>query len=121
MRFLERNRGRIFAYGQPVDMRQGFDGLEALVRRRLGENPMSGDLFVFLNRRGTHLKCLLWDRTGYVIVCKRLERGKFRLRSSGTKLELDEQRLALLLDGIAVGGIVRATPPPAPELMPLAS
>ncbi len=81
MKFLERGRHRIFVYGQPVDMRKGFTGLEVLIRHKLHEDPLSGDLFVFINRRGTLLKCFLWDRTGYVIIAKRLERGKFRLRN----------------------------------------
>mgnify|MGYP001215145985 FL=1 len=105
MKFLERGRHRIFVYGQPVDMRKGFTGLEVLIRHKLHEDPLSGDLFVFINRRGTLLKCFLWDRTGYVIIAKRLERGKFRLRNKGDKLQLDEQRLALLFDGIATGGM----------------
>ena len=105
MRFLERRRRRIFVYGQAVDMRKGFGGLEAIIRNQLGEDPLSGDLFVFLNRRGHLLKAFLWDRTGYVIITKRLERGKFRLRNSGEKLYLDEQRLALLFDGVKTGAL----------------
>lgn len=95
---------RIFAYGQPVDMRKGFTGLEALILQHLDEDPLSGDAFVFINRTGTHLKCFLWDRTGYVIIAKRLERGRFRLRGSNNKVEIDEKRLKLLLDGIPIGG-----------------
>lgn len=105
MKLLERRQHRIFVYGRPVDMRNGFGGLEALIRRQLDEDPLSGDLFVFMNRRGTLLKCFLWDRTGYVIIAKRLERGKFRLRNTGQKLVLDEQRFALLFDGIEVGAM----------------
>ncbi len=96
---------RIFAYCGPVDMRKSFLGLEGLVRSALGKNPLTGDLFVFTNRSGTQLKCLLWDRTGYIIIYKKLEHGKFRFNGGLHQLELDEQRLSLLLDGIAVGGI----------------
>lgn len=96
---------RIFAYGQPVDMRKGFTGLEALILQHLDEDPLGGDAFVFINRTGTHLKCFLWDRTGYVIIAKRLENGRFRLRGSGDKQEIDEKRLKLLLDGVKIGGI----------------
>ncbi len=95
---------RIFAYGQPVDMRKGFTGLESLILQHLGEDPLGGDIFVFINRRATHLKCFLWDRTGYVIIAKRLESGKFRVRGSGDKREIDEKRLKLLLDGVTIGG-----------------
>lgn len=96
--------GRILVYGKPVDMRNGFDGLVALVRRGLLEDPLSGDLFVFLNRRGNVVKALLWDRTGFIIISKRLERGRFRLRSRADKLVLTPQSLELLMDGIPTGG-----------------
>ncbi len=94
---------RVLVFGRPVDMRNGFTGLAALVREGLGQNPLSGDLFVFLNRRGTLLKALFWDRTGFVLVAKRLERGTFRLRNTGERLEIDRQNFALLLDGIPAG------------------
>jgi transposase len=86
-------------------MRKGFLGLEGLVRIALQKDPLSGDIFVFVNRSGTHLKCLFWDRTGFIIVYKRLEHGKFRFHGAAGQLELDENRLALLLDGMKVGGI----------------
>lgn len=108
MNLLQRAR-RIFAYNCPVDMRKGFLGLEGVVRTTLGKDPLSGDIFVFVNRTGTHLKCLLWDRTGFIIIYKRLEHGKFRFHGSASQLELDEQRLALLLDGLKVGGISSAS------------
>lgn len=107
MNLLQRSR-RIFAYSCPVDMRKGFLGLEALVRGTLGKDPLTGDIFVFVNRSGTHLKCLFWDRTGFIIVYKRLEHGKFRFHGQSAQLELDEQRLALLLDGMTVGGLTAA-------------
>lgn len=106
MKFLDRST-RIFVYGQAVDMRKGFAGLEGLIRQGLGEDPLSGDVFVFVNRLKTMVKCFLWDRTGYVILFKRLERGRFQLQNPGRKVELDERRLGLLFDGIAVGGISR--------------
>lgn len=68
----------IFLCTQAVDMRKGFDSLAALVQTELGENPLSGHLFVFKSRRGNRLKLLLWDRDGYCLVYKRLERGTFR-------------------------------------------
>lgn len=104
MNLLQRAR-RIFAYSCPIDMRKGFLGLEGLVRIALQKDPLSGDVFVFVNRSGTHLKCLFWDRTGFVIVYKRLEHGKFRFHGTDQQLELDEERLTLLLDGMKVGGI----------------
>jgi len=104
MNLLQHTR-RIFAYRTPVDMRKGFLGLEGMVRTALQKDPLSGDIFVFVNRNGTHLKCLLWDRTGFVIVYKRLEHGKFRFHGTGDQLELDKARFDLLLDGMQVGGI----------------
>jgi transposase len=104
MNILQRAR-RIFAYSCPIDMRKGFLGLEGLVRTVLQKDPLSGDIFVFVNRSGTHLKCLLWDRTGFVIIYKRLEHGKFRFQGNSQQLELDKIRLDLLLDGMKVGGI----------------
>lgn len=104
MNLLQQTR-RIFAYSAPVDMRKGFLGLEGMVRTALQKDPLSGDIFVFVNRSGTHLKCLLWDRTGFVIIYKRLEHGKFRFYGSETQLELDKIRFDLLLDGMKVAGI----------------
>lgn len=69
--------GRIFVYSRPTDMRKSMDGLENIVRHELGENPLSGDLFLFRNRTGNRLKVLHWDRNGYVVWYKRLERGTF--------------------------------------------
>jgi transposase len=103
MRLLD-PRGRVFVFNRPTDMRKGFAGLQALVQQSLGEDPLSGDLFVFVNRRKTSMKCLVWDRTGFVILYKHLEQGRFRLRNPAEKVELDSRRLELLLDGIEVGG-----------------
>ena len=97
---------RVLVYGKPVDMRKSFDGLFTLVANALEEDPMSGDLFLFLNRRRNTMKGLLWDRTGFLLIAKRLERGRFRLRNQGEKLVLTPQALELLLDGIPAGGVV---------------
>lgn len=97
------NPKRIFAYGKPVDMRKSFDGLIALTKQALGEDPLSGNLFVFINRRGNYLKILYWDRTGYCLFAKRLERARFRFPLQREKQELNERVLKLLLDGIEVG------------------
>ena len=68
---------RVFVYGQPVNMRLSFDGRYALVRCALGEDPLSGNLFAFINRRGTQMRVLVWDRSGWCIWAKRLEQGRF--------------------------------------------
>jgi transposase len=86
-------------------MRKGFDGLTALVKQSLKEDPLSGDLYLFLGRSGKLVKALLWDRTGFIVIAKRLEKGRFRLRCQAEKLVLTPQALELLLDGIPAGGI----------------
>lgn len=96
---------RVFVYGHPVDMRKSFDGLFTVVSSALGEDPMSGDLFLFLNRRRNFLKGLLWDRTGFIIIAKRLERGQFHIRNSAEKVVIERALLRRLLDGVAVGGV----------------
>lgn len=95
---------RIFAYTQPTDMRKSFLGLLALVQPRFREDPYSGNLFVFVNRRGNYVKILAWDRTGFALYAKRLERGRFVFPSSSASQELSEQSLRFLLDGIPLGG-----------------
>ena len=95
---------RIFAYTQPTDMRKSFHGLLALVQRVFIEDPYSGSLFVFVNRRGNYVKILAWDRTGFSLYAKRLERGRFIFPSAAESQELSEQALGFLLDGIPLGG-----------------
>jgi transposase len=94
---------RILAYREPVDLRKSFTGLVGLVKGVLVEDPLSGSVFVFINRRGTLIKTVYWDRTGFCLFAKRLERGRFRLPGEGPRQELDVQRLQLVLDGIELG------------------
>jgi transposase len=94
---------RILALGEPVDMRKSFDGLVALVQGVLREDPLSGTVFVFFNRRGTYVKLIYWDRTGFCLFAKRLENGRFTLPGEGKKQELSERAFLLLLDGISLG------------------
>lgn len=84
-------------------MRKSFDGLVALVRNALGEDPLSGSLYVFFNRRGNYLKLVYWDRTGFCLFAKRLEHGRFTLPGEHSKQELSEQMFRLILDGIPLG------------------
>jgi transposase len=101
--FLSSSRRRILAYSEPVDMRKSFNGLVALVQGVLREDPLSGSLFVFFNRRGNYMKLVTWDRTGYCLFAKRLEQGRFHLASGERKQELSEQAFRLILDGIVLG------------------
>jgi transposase len=93
---------RILAYREVVDMRKSFDGLIALVENALQEDPLAGTMYVFVNRRGTHLKLIWWDRTGYALFAKRLERGRFVVPGEGRQQELSERALLLILDGISL-------------------
>lgn len=99
---------RVFVYREPVDMRRSFDGLESIVREVLQEDPLSGALFVFCNRRRDRMKLLLWDATGFWIWYKRLEGGTFRLPSGAeSKVEMGAAELALILEGIDLSGARR--------------
>jgi transposase len=69
---------RILAYSHLVDLRKSIDGLVGLVKSVLEEDPLSGSLFVFVNRRGNYIKLVSWDRTGWGLFAKRLEHGRFR-------------------------------------------
>jgi transposase len=100
---LAREVRKIMAYCHPVDMRKSFDGLVALVQNTLCEDPLSGSLYVFINRRGTYVKAVYWDRTGFCLFAKRLERGRFVLPGGSETFELSEQAFRLLLDGIVLG------------------
>ena len=84
-------------------MRKSFDGLVGVVQNVLHEDPLSGCLYVFFNRRGNYLKLVAWDRTGYSLFAKRLERGRFRLPSGEAKQEISERTFRLILDGIVLG------------------
>lgn len=70
-------RVKVFAYREPTDMRKGFEGLSGLVREAMGRDPLSGALFLFVNRRRTHAKVLHFDGTGLCVLAKRLEKGRF--------------------------------------------
>lgn len=96
---------RIFVAVEPCDMRKGFDSLAAIVRERFGDDPLSGHLFVFRSRRGDRMKILWWDRDGYAIWQKRLERGVFRLpridpSCVDARLDVSRREFAMMLEGI---------------------
>lgn len=92
---------RVFAARERVDFRKGFDGLHGLVRDEFGEDALSGNVFVFFNARRDRVKLLVWDRNGFWLLYKRLERGTFqRLDGTSAKIEIDRARLGMLLDGI---------------------
>ncbi len=98
---------KIWLYAPPTDMRKSFDGLSALVRTKLMEDPLSGQLFVFINRRRTQLKVLYFDRGGYCVWAKRLEQGQFHPQGDGDKCRLAWTELKLILEGIDLRSIRR--------------
>ena len=80
---------RIFAYTKPTDMRKSFQGILALVQDVFrNEDPYSGALYLFVNRRGNYVKILAWDRTGFVLFAKRLEKGRFVFPSADSSQEI---------------------------------
>lgn len=102
---------RIYVAAEPVDLRRGFDGLAAATRSLIREDPMNGHLFVFLNRRKNRIKLLVWDRTGYLLLYKRLERGTFHLptqpAAGDRHVEMDAGDLGLMLEGVDLREAVR--------------
>src|SRR4030042_1007336 len=88
----------------PADMRRSLDGLAALTREVLREDPLSGHLFVFFNRRRDRVKILFWVRSGLALFYKRLEKGTFRLsafeKPDTSRAEIESAELALILEGI---------------------
>jgi transposase len=92
---------RVFAYPAAVDLRKGYDGLYGLVQCGLKHDPMSGDLFLFVNESRKLCKVLLWDGTGLCIFQKRLERGCFAKlwRDDGQVVRLTQSELALYIEG----------------------
>lgn len=87
-------------------MRKGFDGLSGLVREELQKDPLSGDVFIFFNKRRTQVKLLLWERDGFSIYHKRLERGTYEL-PVWPKVELRDDELMLILQGISLKSVRR--------------
>ena len=89
-------------------MRKGFDGLSGLVTNKLGQNPLSGDIFIFINRTRMLIKILVWDQTGFAIWHKRLEQGTFEMpliEKTQNSVEISRQKLMLILEGISLKSI----------------
>lgn len=99
--FFPEGQIRVHLYGEPVDMRKSFNGLYALTRAGLKQDPLSGELFVFISRRATQMKVLYFDRSGFCIWAKRLEAGRFISDWRGVRTrQMDWTGLKLLLEGI---------------------
>lgn len=99
---------RVHLATAPADMRCAFDGLTARVQNVLALDPFSGHLFVFRNKRRDRVKILFWDRSGFCLWYKRLEKGTFRFpEAEGESVEVEAAELALLLEGIDLRGARR--------------
>jgi len=99
---------RIWLASQATDLRKSFDSLAELVRQQLASDPLSGQLFVFRNKRADRVKLLYWDEDGFVIVYKRLEAGTFRFpRVETASVEIRAADLQMLLDGIDLASVKR--------------
>lgn len=97
---------KIWLYSEATDMRKSFDGLMSLAKNKMHENPVNGELFVFINRRQTQVKILYFDRSGYCIWMKRLEEGSFKKPLAyAEKTALTWTQLKLILEGIELKNI----------------
>jgi len=104
------SKQRYFLYRGVTDMRKSFNGLSGLVQAQFTHSLLSGDVFIFVNRRRDRIKLLMWDRSGFAIYYKRLERGTFELPDCSdhqSSLELSWSDLVMLLEGIELKSIKR--------------
>ncbi len=94
---------RVWLYQRPTDMRKSFPGLIGLVRNQLEEDPLSGQLFAFINRRKTHIKVLYYAQGGFCIWMKKLTQGQFSLNDRGElKKTISYAQLQWLIEGIEI-------------------
>ena len=109
MSFLP-SKTRVFLCLAHTDMRKSFDKLAALVAEVMKCDPLSKDLFVFRNRAEDRIKILFWDRSGFCLFYKRLEKGRFSFPTvaSADGVEIDHAELLLILEGIELDGAKRA-------------
>ena len=115
---------KLWACTQPVDFRKSFAGLALQVRSVMGMDPLSGHIFCFFNGRRDQLRLLFWDRSGYLLVGKKLERGSFKVpwepqAQSSKPWELEAYELSLIMEGIELKGAKhrpRWTPMPKPNI-----
>jgi len=100
---------RVWLATRPTDLRKSFDSLAELVRQQLQGDPLSGQLFIFRNKRADRVKLLYWDEDGFVIVYKRLEAGTFRFPAAeDAGVEIRAVDLQMLLDGVDLDSVKRS-------------
>jgi transposase len=95
---------RYFMYKEPTDMRFGINSLSGLVRNKLGFDPMNGDVFVFLGKRSDQIRILQWDRDGFAMYVKKLEKGTFE-RPTLAGNSITSSQLSLLLQGVRLESV----------------
>jgi transposase len=99
---------RFHLYSQPTDMRKSFDSLSGLIQNTLGQDPTSGDVFIFINKRRDKIKLLHWQGISFILYYKRLEKGTFELpryaESTGS-ITLDYAKLVMIVDGLSIVNI----------------
>jgi Transposase and inactivated derivatives len=103
---FERSR-RYYLYDQPTDMRKSFNTLGALVKTKMGLGLLSGAGFVFINRRKTHLKMLMWEGDGFSLYFKRLELGTYEEIKGLENYQISYEKLMLMLQGIETKKITK--------------
>jgi len=98
---------RYFLYQSVADMRKSFDGLGGLVKQQMGLSVLTGDIFIFINKRRNQIKLLSWDKDGLCVYHKRLERGTFELPQSqnAPSITLTAQQLRFILEGIQLQSV----------------
>ena len=99
----------IYLCARPTDMRKAYDGLSGEVVSFMGQTPTSGHLFVFVNKRRDRMKILVWDRHGFLLLCKRLEAGRFQLPAytdpSQHAVVLSTEQMLFILEGIDLNSV----------------
>jgi transposase len=95
---------RYYLYRKSVDIRKSFDGLSGLIRDQMKGDPLSGDVFIFINRRRNRIKLLCWDKDGFILFYKRLERGTFEW-PVGTQSDISIEVLSCMLYGIKLSSV----------------
>lgn len=107
-------RVRVYAFGEPVDMRKSFDTLGAIVREQIRHDMLEGSLYLFVGKDRRRAKVLFWDGTGLCVLAKRLEKGRFASpweKKDKALLEWTTSELALFLEGSALVGRIPLSPP----------
>lgn len=98
---------RYFLYDEATGMRKGFDGLSGLILDQLKRDPMSGEVYVFINKSRNRIKLLHWEVTGFTLYYKRLEKGVFERRKPGESPLISWLILMMIIEGISIRNIVK--------------